>query len=1269
MGLFLGVLNLLAVLPPQHAELPDIDRRETVASPLTATQKSAVSILRKKSLDAKVDFDPVRGVQWITDKRGFLTGPNGEGRSVSVETAQALPANDPHRATKAFLNEHSGLFGHDSSLLSNAQVKREFTAPKSGLHTVVWEQQFEDTPIFENVLISHTTKKGELVNLSSSLMADPSGSAKRGMPRRVPGVVAIDARNAIVAAAADLGDQVLPAQVTSVNAAQGDRYQSYSTPALKGPTRARLVWLPMDRNSLRLCWEILLTSRSQKAAFRMLVDSETAKVWLRQGLTHNISDATFRVYTSDSPSPFSPTYPSATTNQPPLIARSLVVTNPLSTNASPHGWIEDGDNETRGNNVDAHLDRDDDDEPDLPRPHGSPDRVFDFPMDLTQPPSSYGNASVVQLFYWCNWIHDKLYDLGFNEAAGNFQTDNFNRGGWGNDAVEADSQDGGSFNNANMTTFPDGMPPRLQMYVFDGPTPNRDGALDAEVVLHEYCHGLTWRRVGGGVGITSLQTRGISEGWSDFYALSLLSEPGDDVNAPYAMGGYITAMMSGLSQNYYFGIRRYPYTTDMVKNPLSFKDIDPSQAGGHPGIPVSPIYGNSPAAEIHAQGEVWCVALWEARANLIQKCGYEIGNQLMLQLVTDALNLSPPNPNFLQARDAIIQADRVGHSGTNYNELWAAFAKRGMGFTATCPPNTTTIGVHESFDLPDDLLISPADTITFSGPSGGPFSPASFTYALTNAGSNQISWTATCSSAWLNLSSGGGNIPPGSPEISLTAMINTNASLLAEGIYMPSIYFTNTVNNRSQVRKVVLSVGQLDYFTQNFDLGNNDLHNQSLTFTPNGSSSFYSVCREPAPVFPVDPRLGKRLLLTDDSYATIVLAAGAQVSLYGKRTNIFYIGSNGYITFDEGDSAYTGTLATHFARRRISGLFADLNPESGGRISWQQLVDRAVVTFEDITQYQTGSRNSFQIELFFDGRIRLTHLNIGSATGLVGLSAGNDIPATFVPSDLSAYPSCSMCLRLSLPSTAVEGMGTLTNAGRVSLPVPSTGDVVIALRSSDVSEVILPYSVTIPAGQTNAEFNVTIGNDIELDGNQFAILTASAPGYVTATAQTIVSDNEVGTISLSAPASATEKAGVLGAVVSVNTPVSTNVLIQLTSSRPQRLQAPASVIIPAGSTQAPFAIAVLDDTQLNGNEFVQLTAHVQNWNDGTTQVQILDDETNSLSLTLPTQLSEISGPVTGSSFVRLGGSLSTNLVVTLVSSDTNRLSVPTEVTLSSTLGS
>src|SRR5439155_13856323 len=111
------------------------------------------------------------------------------------------------------------------------------------------------------------------------------------------------------------------------------------------------------------------------------------------------------------------------------------------------------------------------------------------------------------------------------------------------------------------------------------------------------------------------------------------------------------------------------------------------------------------------QGEVWCVTLWEARASLIDKLGYDDGNTTILQLVTDGMKLAPPNPTFLEARDAILQADEVATGGDNRNELWLAFAKRGMGFSAVAPPASTTVGVMEAFDLPPDVVITVPDGI------------------------------------------------------------------------------------------------------------------------------------------------------------------------------------------------------------------------------------------------------------------------------------------------------------------------------------------------------------------------------------------------------------------------------------------------------------------------------------------------------------------------------------------------------------------------------
>jgi hypothetical protein len=75
------------------------------------------------------------------------------------------------------------------------------------------------------------------------------------------------------------------------------------------------------------------------------------------------------------------------------------------------------------------------------------------------------------------------------------------------------------------------------------------------------------------------------------------------------------------------------------------------------------------------------------------------------------MKLSPSNPTFIEARDAILQADEVNYGGANRNELWFGFAKRGFGVNAKAPAADTTIGVVEDFEVPPDVVVSPPDGI------------------------------------------------------------------------------------------------------------------------------------------------------------------------------------------------------------------------------------------------------------------------------------------------------------------------------------------------------------------------------------------------------------------------------------------------------------------------------------------------------------------------------------------------------------------------------
>jgi hypothetical protein len=745
-GLWLGLAAVQAHRAPALAPLPDFDKREA-GGPRPAgfrvvpaqgqfefapAQRAAAATLRNRLPNAQIEPSRfTRSPRLVTAERGFLTGVNGTGGAISAANLNAIPAGDPQRVVKAFVREHQTLFGHGPEALDRAAVKREFVAAHNGLRTTIWQQEHAGIPVFEALFQSHVTKRGELARVSSQFLADPARAVANGAAHwaSLAANPPVSLAEAVARAGADVGAELDSVAVRQLEGFSGAELKTRArAPKLNGDVHAQLVWLPLNADSARLCWQVIFVSQARREMFRTLVDAETGEVMLRHNLTRyqalpGAVPGTYRVYTSDSPSPFTPGWPAPNVGQPPLQPRTLV-TNivALSLTASPAGWLNPpsplaGYN-TTGNNVDAHTDLDDDDEPDVPRPASNLDPpVFDFAFGplgddtrdlLLQAPVTYTNASVVNLFYWNNYMHDRLYELGFTEAAGNFQNNNFGRGGLGNDAVQADALDGALLNdpfhrnNANFYPPPDGIPGRMQMYVFDGPVPNRDGSLDSEVVCHEYTHGLTDRLVGGGVGITALQTAGMGEGWSDFYPLCLLSEPSDDPRASYPSGGFASYLLYDLTENYYFGIRRYPYSTDMTKNPLTFKDIDPTQADEHFGIPFNPIFGNAASnpSEVHNQGEVWCITLWEVRANLVDTYGWHTGNQLALQLVTDGLKLCPPNPTFLEARDAIVQADQILTGGANEADIWVGFAKRGMGYSARAPRSSTTVGVIEAFDLP-----------------------------------------------------------------------------------------------------------------------------------------------------------------------------------------------------------------------------------------------------------------------------------------------------------------------------------------------------------------------------------------------------------------------------------------------------------------------------------------------------------------------------------------------------------------------------------------
>jgi hypothetical protein len=264
---------------------------------------------------------------------------------------------------------------------------------------------------------------------------------------------------------------------------------------------------------------------------------------------------------------------------------------------------------------------------------------------------------------------------------------------------------------------------------------------------------------------------------------------------------------------------------------------------------------------------------------------------------------------------------------------------------------------------------------------------------------------------WLQFSPETGTIPAG-------GVMDVNVVFLADqpvGTYGGLItIMSNDPYTPESAIPVTMTVEPIDHFTELFvsgdpfdgnDPNRNDMSDLTLTFTPDNSGSFYRLCSNEAVSFPVDPNGGIVLTLDDDDCIPINLQQ--PVSFYGNDYRTFYVGSNGYISFVSGDTGYLEGLTEHFELPRISALFDDLDVSTGGTISWKQLDDRVVVTFEEVPEYNQSETNSFQIEMRYNGKIRITFLSIAARDGLVGLSDGTGISPYFFQSDLSGYCLCS----------------------------------------------------------------------------------------------------------------------------------------------------------------------------------------------------------------------------------------------------------------------
>jgi hypothetical protein len=654
---------------------------------------------------------------------------------------------------RGFVETNAALFGLTATQARQLKVSADYANPAGNLQWLELEQVINGIPVFQGTLRAALRMDGALANVTGNLAPGLDYA-------RLPARAKLAPAQAVIAAASSLNMEVDSNALQIESVSTDGRSTTFAAGPFDRSTKAELLYFALEPGVATLAYGMTLWRPVD--AFYIIVDAETGALLWRKNITNEQTQAaTYSVYDNDSPAPLSPTNATPGSGiQGTAISRSTFTLISEGAAFNDLGWITDGGNTTAGNNVDAGLDIDGVNGVDANgRATGSPNRVFNFTYNPGGTPNAeapsgaaFRMGAVTNLFFWSNRYHDRLYELGFTEAARNFQNNNFGRGGSGNDRVLAEAQDSSGTDNANFATPPDGSSGRMQMYIFTGPNPDRDGDLDQEIIIHELTHGLSNRLHGNGSGLNSVQAGGMGEGWSDFYARALLSTADEDVNGIYAMGGYSTLNFFGLgTDNYYYGIRRFPYavrttvgTNGRPHNPLTFADLDPAQAATPDGAFAKSVVLSNSTASVHNLGEIWCNTLLEVRARLITRLGFAAGNQRALQIVTDAMKLSPITPTFIEARDAIIAADNAGFAGADLADIWAGFAARGMGFGASV---NAAGAVVESFTTPNLLLGTVTFTDTGAGANNNGFADPGETITLSIPLINQTGGAANTATA------------------------------------------------------------------------------------------------------------------------------------------------------------------------------------------------------------------------------------------------------------------------------------------------------------------------------------------------------------------------------------------------------------------------------------------------------------------------------------------------------------------------------------------
>ncbi|GIE82168.1 hypothetical protein Aph02nite_81180 [Actinoplanes philippinensis] len=638
--------------PAQAAGTPEVHGDQDHADIIDNRKGTVAPTSAQRSLAAKTK----------TSARWNAFGTPASLTAVTAEPlASGLPA-DPVAAARAYVDGNRDVLGITAAAAASLEV---LTTQKVGEGSIVLlRQKFGDLEAGRDGLLSVGLRDGKAWYVSSSLARDAAAPQ--------------------------------PATLTAADAERiAAQHAGISNPTSLG---TKLVAVPTPDQGARAAYQVAfgagLTSADPEA-YTTWVDARDGSVLVREDIVDHDSDNPKWDVFPNSPRT---DYSSRDTRQTFCWVRERGCDEAVAGPASPLAWDVDpatgtSTNTTSGNNsfaVHNWLSNDPftvGTEPATP----SPTRDYTYPWTnqwhreqcsptvFDSPARNDIDAARANLFVQHNRMHDWAYLLGFTEATWNMEKD-------GGDPEQGNAQAGGitggppdfaARNNANQITPPDGEAPITNMYLWQPVAGGfygacADGDYDMSVIGHEYTHAITNRMIAGPEGGLS-SPQGMSESWSDLLAVEYLAENGYAPKGArgFTVGEYVTSDQVA-------GIRNY----NMSNNRLNYSSVDYDFVG----------------LQVHASGEVWSATNYDVRSAFIKRYGYGSGslqkacalgkkpvtscpgNRRWIQLVFDSFLLLANSANSqVDARDALLGADRVRFGGANQDIIWNAFAKRGLG--------------------------------------------------------------------------------------------------------------------------------------------------------------------------------------------------------------------------------------------------------------------------------------------------------------------------------------------------------------------------------------------------------------------------------------------------------------------------------------------------------------------------------------------------------------------------------------------------------------